>query len=298
MRVTSIELYSDRFEENLRFSLRKQNSFEKYMVRHIVGLDAEELIPRFYGFSKQAPMPASASRDKFYDFTMKPRQVSMRVILNPNFKNNESYSDVRDELYKMISATRTGQVIMYFHAEATAVAQLEGSITKFEAGYFNALPEVQITINCENPFLRGVIPVIYDLNDDSYPDPIVIDDYIHVPDSLSTAPHGVKIIGVYNTTENSFSLRDHESPGEYEWQFIASGFSAVADDEIVISSIAGEKNVLLVSGATTTYLLDKITSVSMWPMIFPGENRIWCQEVAEGTLDITRVEYYPLYWGV
>ena len=296
MRVTSIELYSDRFEENLKFSLRKQSSFEKYMIRHIVGLDAEELIPRFYGFSK---LPSGVDpRDKFYDFTMKPRQVSMRVVLNPNFKNNESYSDVRDELYKMVSATRSGQVIMYFHAEATAVAQLEGLITKFEAGYFNALPEVQITINCENPFFRGVAPVIYDLNDDSYPDPIIIDDYIHVPDSLSTAPHGVKIMGVYNTTENSLRLRDHEDAGEYEWEFIASGFSADADDVIVISSIAGEKNLLLASGPTTTYLLDKITSVSMWPIIFPGANKIWCQEVAAGTLDITRVEYYPLYWGV
>jgi hypothetical protein len=162
MRVTSIDLYDDRFEENLRFSLQHASPFDKYMIRQIVGLDAEDLVPRFYGFGRQ-PSRGNRPRKKFFDFSMKPREVAMRVVLNPNFKNNESYSDIRDELYKMVSSTRTGEIIIYFNAGATAVAQLRGFVTKFEAGYFNALPEAQITVRCDDPMLTGVAPIIYDV---------------------------------------------------------------------------------------------------------------------------------------
>lgn len=294
MRVTSIDLYDDRFEENLRFSLQHASPYDKYMIRQIVGLDAEELIPRFYGFGRQFSPPP---RKKFFDFTMPPREVAMRVVLNPNFTNNETYSDVRDELYKMISSTMTGGIIIYFNAGATAVAQLQGFITKFEAGYFNPLPEVQITIRCDDPIFTGVAPVIYDLFDDQYPDPIVVDGFLQVPDSLSTAPHGFAFNGAYTATPSGhFRIHDTEVRADCEWEFDFSVADFVAGDAIYFSSVSGKKTLTGTPAGSPTGLVDRVTTLSTWPIIFPGQNAMFFEHNA--SFEIQHVEYYPSYWGV
>jgi hypothetical protein len=300
MRVTSIDLYSDRFEENLRFSLQHASPFDKYMIRQIVGLDAEELIPKFSGFGRQFTKP----RKKFFDFTMPPREVAMRVALNPNFANNESYSDVRDELYKMVSATLTGEVIIYFNAGATAVAQLNGFITKFENAYFNALPETQITIRCEDPMMRGVAPIIYDVDDDAYPDPIIVDGFLQAPDTLSTAPHGFAFNGIYTAAgsgsvegSSQFRLRDTAVRADCEWEFVFSGGTGfLTGDTLSFSSEIGEKELSGVLAGTPLSLVDRITTLSTWPTLFPGQNSIFFGH--HDVFQIKHVEYYPAYWGV
>ena len=94
MRVTSIGLYTDDVEV-ATFALRKESAKSRYMVRQIIGLDADEITPKFYGFGLNG-------QSKFYNFGMKPRELIIRVILNPTFALNEEYTDVRDELYKAI----------------------------------------------------------------------------------------------------------------------------------------------------------------------------------------------------
>lgn len=301
MKVTSIDLYSDRFEENLRFSLQHTSPFDKYMIRQIVGLDAEELVPKFYSFGRY-----HAKEKKFFEFTMKPRDVAMRVILNPNFKNNESYSDIRDELYKMISATRTGELILYFNSGATTVAQLKGFVTKFEAGYFQALPEAQITIRCEEPLFKGVASVIYDIDDSEYPDPIIVDGSLQVPDSLSTAPHGFSLTAVYNASSlghSLFSVRDEKIVGDMTWEFRVS-VAFAAGDVLHLSSVEGEKTLYVDRAVDSSreYLLDRInstlTGAGVWPIVFPGQNSFYIEHLDDGIMDINHVEYYPTYWGV
>lgn len=309
MRVTSIDVYSDRLEEPLKFSLNQTDPSNKYQIRTILGLDAEELIPRFYGFGKQESevphgLVAEPYHKKFFEFSMKPREVVMRVILNANFLNNESYSDLRDELYRAISSTRTGKVTLQFNSGATAVAQLEGFINKFEAGYFNALPEVQMTVRCDDPLFRGVLPIIYDMTDARYPDPIMVDSFLQLPDSLGTAPHGFKFEGVYSgysLSLGAFSLRDTPDAADSEWTFDVD-YEFSPGDKLIFSSVNLHKTLYVEHGppdeGLTVFLLDKITSVSTWPIMFPGSNEIYCNHHDHGIFAFTNVEYYPTYWGV
>ena len=60
MSITSINLLSNDIEA-LRFDLRATTALSRYIVRNIVGLDADEIIPRFYGFSKDGTK-------RFYEF--------------------------------------------------------------------------------------------------------------------------------------------------------------------------------------------------------------------------------------
>ena len=122
-------------------------------------MDAEEIVPRFYGFGLTTTSPLN-TKPRFYDFGMKPRNVVIRVVLNPRYKLDETYADIRDELYRNISSNRTGLIVLHFYYGATTVARLTGFITKFEVSHFTQLPEAQITIRCDDPMFRAINSVM------------------------------------------------------------------------------------------------------------------------------------------
>ncbi len=141
MNITSLSLFSNETEA-IQFDLRNVASKSPYMVRQIVGLDADELITKFYGSSR-------TTNKRFHDFSLKPRDIVMRIVLTPRFHLDEDYSYVRDALYRAISATRTGEVQLQFHSGASTVAQIYGFVSKFEVAYFSQTPELQLTIRCK-----------------------------------------------------------------------------------------------------------------------------------------------------
>lgn len=299
MKITGIDLYSESIDEKLSFNFTPRNQFEKYMIRGITGLDSDELVPRFYGFGLQT------GPNRYYDVGMKPREIAIRLALNPNYLNLESTSDLRDDLLRMISATRTGEISLRFNSGASAVAKLDGFIIKFESAYFEALPEVQLTIRCDDPILKSVEPVIYDGDLAEYPDiPLVqaltYTGSLTIPDKLSTAPHGFLIKGIFDhSTTGHFKIRDADAEADADWQFdIDYAFSV--DDELVICSIANQK-ALYVNTPTQLYLMDLLSADSVWPVMFPGANTFYFDKYVSGghaAFVVKRIEFYTSYWAV
>lgn len=288
MRLTSIEMYSANFDNTIEFNLKGSGHKGRYSIRTIAGLDAEEIIPKFYGNSLNAD-------SKFYDYSMKPRDIVMRLILNPRFRLNESYSDVRDELYKLISSNRSGLVTLYFKSGTTVIASTVGAIIKFESVYFEKLPEVQLTIRCPDPMFRGVTPVVF--TDAALPTA----NPIEIADSLSTAPHGFTMqFSVTSSLDDSsgpeyaaISIQDLSSSPN--WKFQLSG-SYSSGDVIYLSSEYSNKYIYKINGGVTTELADKIKPGSIWPVIFPGLNSFHIPQIA--SIDLDDLRYYPSYWGV
>lgn len=283
MRVTSVEMYSSAFEEAVTISLLDSEPDAEYQARTILGLDADELIPRFYGWSL-------SGASKYYDFTLKPRDIVMRIVLNPRFVLGESYSDVRDNLYRIISSNRAGLVVLHFKSGATLVSRILGSIIKFEAIHFTNLPEVQLTIRCNDPMFKGINPVLFEAADLADINPI------RIPDSLSTAPHGFTMQVTFNADVASFTIQD--VPTTPEWQFVITpdgGFDT--GDVLNFSSEQSNKYLYYVrGGSTVVHLADKIQSGSIWPILFPGQNEFHFVNLASVTLN--EVKYYASYWGV
>src|SRR6478736_1977443 len=180
MRVTNITLNANE-EEVAEFAFRNPKSTGTYVAKAIVGLDADEIVPKFYGFSLDGSQ-------RFFDRSQKKRDVVMRIALNPRRVINETYSDLREEIYKAVASNRTGEVELHFYSGATLVAYLSGYLTKIEVPHTTKTPEMQITIHCDQPFLRAVNPVRLEANHISATNPVVI------ADSLSTAPHGFKFV--------------------------------------------------------------------------------------------------------
>ena len=73
MRVTGIEFISDDVEI-MTVSLRMPQYDDKYLAKAIVGLDAAEILPKFYGFGL-------ANKERFYEYNLPPREIVVRVCL-------------------------------------------------------------------------------------------------------------------------------------------------------------------------------------------------------------------------
>ncbi|MET0786291.1 MAG: hypothetical protein ABWY25_06255 [Paenisporosarcina sp.] len=285
MRVTNVSLYtgvSPTGTEVLTFSLNKYDPDSVYMARNMIGLDGEELIPRFYGFGLQ-------TKNKFYDFAMKPRDIVMRVVLNPRFHLDESYSDVRDDLYRAISAVRTGVVALHFNSGGTTVARIFGFITKFEVPHFSPLPEVQLTIRCNDPMFRAINSVLYDPTELPTVNPIII------ADGLSTAPHGFFMQVTFKAAAPSFTIQD--VPTNPDWTFKVTPVGGFLTGDILnFSSDYANKYLYITRGAATIYLVDKIQPDSVWPIIFPGATKFHFVDIA--SFNWNKLEFYAAYWGV
>jgi hypothetical protein len=91
MRVTSVSILSEEVEA-IRFDLRSTTAKSQYIISNIAGLDADEIIPKFYGFSKDGTK-------RFYDFKLRQRELVLRIVMNPNYRLGETNSDIRDNVY-------------------------------------------------------------------------------------------------------------------------------------------------------------------------------------------------------
>lgn len=119
------------------------------------------------------------------------------------------------------------------------------------------------------------------------------DTRITIRDDKSTAPHGMYFILKVLVEADSLLLTD---PDDDSWGFeitMPDGF--LVDDVILGSSDYNNKYLYLNRDDELISIVDGIIPGSVWPMIFPGENKFeWSPEAVKWS----QVSYYPTYWGV
>jgi hypothetical protein len=281
MRVTSVSILSEEVEA-IRFDLRSTTAKSQYIIRNIAGLDADEIIPKFYGFSKDGTK-------RFYDFKLRQRELVLRIVMNPNYRLGETNSDIRDNVYRAISATRSGLLDLDFHSGGSTVARISGHITKFEAAYFSNEPELQITIQCNDPVFRGITPVILGPSDIPDANPIII------ADDISTAPHGFSMKVSITGTLADFTIQDKAADPEWDFKIIPAT-SFLSGDDLYFSSEFNDRYLYMIRSGVTTHLLDRIEPTSVWPTIFPGGSQFHFSDIA--SFDWDNIEFHAAYWGV
>jgi len=278
MKITNIDLCDSNDKVVANLSFRDPSSSNPYIAKTIIGLDADEIISRFYGVSK-------VSNSKYYKLTLEKREIVLRIVLNPDF-SMQSYSDLRDEIYKFISSSRTGKIRLNFNEGTSPVAYVSGFVTKLEAPHFTEMPEIQITMICEDPMLRGVKKVVA-INSPT------VKSSLKVTDPFSTAPHGFKFNVKFTAASPTFVLKDSATP---EWSFTVTPLAGfVINDELYFSSEYSNKYLYMIKAGAKIHLADKIQSDSIWPILFPGDNIF---KTADELFTWNYLEYYPAYWGV
>lgn len=279
MIVTAIRLFSNDAQLT-ELSLDRASLSHSYILRDAKGLDADDITPRFYALnSSVTPKP------RYYNQTLKPREVVLKIMLNPQLGSGQTYSSLRDALYKAISPFRTSLIELRFMNGASVQAVLSGFITKMETVTFSQTPEVTITIRCDQPMLRSQTPVSISTGALSKSAPTITD-------SISTAPHGFVLNVQMTGFGTSFNMsgtalgKEWSLSMSYTWQNL---------DQLWISSEDGNKYIYVVRSGVTTHLMDRLTVGSVWPIIFPGANPI---TISPTTYNYVTWTYYNTFWGV
>lgn len=278
MKLTSIEIVPSNSLEKALLSFRDPGSVNPYNVKSIVGLDADAITPRYYKGSGDSSL---------YELSLENRDIIFKIGLNPNFTENKTYSDLRDDLYRMISSSRTGKVLIQFNNVDETVAQIQGFVSKFEAGLFEVAQEVQITISCDEPMLKSPVQDAVDLEIGPQ-----IKKFVFI-DEKSTAPHGFYLqIKPLNPLSSLLIFDEYDDSWSFE-TIPAGGF--LDGDIINLSSEYNNKNLSITRGSATFPIADSITPGSVWPIIFPGHNNF---DTDTDQFEWIKLWYYPTYWGV
>ncbi len=280
MRVTNVDIFASNNVVNL--SYRDPTSQNPYIVKSIIGLDADEIIPKFYGVS-------DISNEKYYDLSLSKRDVIIQIGLNPNFSLGKSYSELRDDLYRLISSSRTGSIQLQFNNGDITVAAISGFVTKFEAPNFTKTPEVQLTINCSDPMLKALNEINVDVTS-------LNPEFTTVIDDESTSPHGFRFGVIFSDTIIDFSIQDALIPSwAFEINLTGSPLTQfINGDELHFSSENNNRYLFLIRGFDIIHLVDRIIPTSIWPIVFPGNNDFICSDYVKWDY----ITYYPTYWGV
>lgn len=289
MRVDSLSLHNDNEEELVRMDYRGGNR-SRYRVKAAFGLDVEELIPNFRGFG------AGNTKKKYrVMLPAKKREISLRLVLQPQYAQHEEVSDLRDHIYRTISSSRSGDVELRFNYGAQAQAGTWGYITKCEVAHFSETPELQLTMECDDFMLRGVSR--FELSDAA--GDFSSTQFINIQDPMSTGPHGFYLRAAFTASHDEFKLTE---PGE-DWFFhIDNGNPGAQEllfepgDKIVLSNEYGEKTAQRLQGGAVLDIFDKIQPNSQWPMLLPGANRM--KIIQRTDLVIEELSFFPAYWGV
>lgn len=281
MKINSLDIFSDN-TQLFRLALKNVPSTDKYLLKAQSGLDADEITRRFTGFSV-------TSGTRYFDVRQVKRSVALRMQLNPNYRIGESYSDIRDHLYRAIALSRTGILDLYFRSGGAIVAKLSGFITKFEVPLSSEIPEVLITLRCVEPLLRGINPVILTPGDLGDSGPFIIGD------NVSTAPHGMSFAVEFTEAWTAFTMQDKLSFAEWRFQVIPDGGFLTGDILHVVSE-ANKTDVYIDRSETIIPLMDKITPGGMFPLMFPTNNYIHILDF--NRMNWVHFTYYHAFWGV
>jgi len=97
LQVDNVDLMSKNGLRAMNFGFRDPGNYLPYQVRSITGLDADEIINQFVG---------NPSNDDFgfHIPRLAKREVTMLLGLNPDWKTGATFSDLRDDLYKLIGS--------------------------------------------------------------------------------------------------------------------------------------------------------------------------------------------------
>lgn len=279
MRVQRIGLYSNDNEVAM-FDTDRPNHRNPYILRAVDGLDAEQITPKFYG-------QGLVTNANFTTLALEPREVVMRIGLRPNWRVGGTPADLRGNLQRAIASSRTGLVQLRFYDDEVVAGVLEGFITKFNAPSSTKDSDVFITVKCPNPLIRSM-NVTSQMVDD-----IEMDEIIVVNDPISTAPHGLYLKFTYTDVASVFEMSEPEDFPD--WSFDVT-YSFIAGDELYISSDENNKYVYRVRSGVALHLADAIGLGSVWPIMFPGENRYSINDV--GGLILNEWYWYETHWGV
>lgn len=312
MNVTHIQICSRNAEggivDHATFPILKPQRTSPYFLKNMSGLGPGEILKTY--------------NDGWHYYRLRPKErvVMFLIKMNPSFSGGDSIGDLRDKVYKMISyntiATdynRDNLLEIRFLSgndglPGQYIASLFGTVTRAESNMFSDEPDLELTLDCPDPFLRKTTrrnmatDISLSVTSESHiviNNPVFLGSRMKYNDKYSTAPHGFKMKIYCNQSPTiavdapkQLIIWDARAPDKYRF---AMAYDFLPGDVVVISTEENDRYVRIerfLWGQWT--LINNIYWGSIWPFIWPGENTI---ETNKG-FQIFEASHADSYWGV
>ena len=207
------------------------------------------------------------------------REPVLLIGLNPDFTVGQTVSDLRVNLYGMLTPGYVDRIKLDIMDEDAVLASTTGYLKKFEIVPFSKDPEVQLTIACLDQYL--IAP------DELYLTP---DKLAPTIDNIGTAPAGFYMEAIFTAPQTEWALFD---PNGYTEMRIV--YSFLTGDKLIIDTRPGRRGIWVDRGGVKTNIIWALTVQSVWYMLHGGENIF---NTTSQTFDWGDVFFLPQYWGV
>lgn len=217
-----------------------------------------------------------------------PRTVVFTLLINPNYKKNESTSGLRRFLYKtfMDPFVEGDSVGFVLHDDELPDRVFNGYTEKFEGDIFSDDTTVQITLRCPNPYLRDYSQTVIDMMGPSSP-------FVYSGSAEAGLIMSSEIM--VNSDTLTFDLNGKTMILKYPF---------VVGDVVVANTIRGNRSIRLtreVAGvSTTTDILYSLQTGSYWLEIHSENNIISAYGASSGSAvaNLTEIRYHAQHWGI
>lgn len=277
MKVTQLKLRSKAV--NLSFKFQGLTLDDPYILKNIDGLGPPDV---------NTSLSRSVDETAVYQGGVaESRELVIRLALNPNYKLDQSVSDLRVALYGLLSIDDATTKAIYIgltvmNGITPTVYDTEGFVKKIEVVPFNKDPEVQITIGCTSPYFNAGSRVTVDVGELVYPNP----EFVYT----SSAPTNVHMELVFNRAITyPFDIVSYYDEADLK---VYGPF--VYLDKLIVDSIPGNRGVWLERSGVRTSILQNVTNLQ-WFKVYKGVNKF---SAYAADLTFTSIYYYPRSWGV
>lgn len=254
-----------------------------YVLKEVLGLGPPAMVPVVIGFDTTG-IP-------IIDTAPQKRNLAFKLGLSPQI--GQSYSDLRDNFYRMIGRT----VFVKLINDSIVIAQITGYIKNVDPVHFSNKPELVVVIECEDSLFSApsyiTIPIASITG--------LTNPVINYPDG--TAPAGIELtFQNLSSSQTGFSISNHS---EF-WHFGSGDVNNLFQitypidngDTVSIVTHPKSRSVTMYDSSAAAWIdiAGYLNAGAVWPMLYPGVNQFAWSLSWVATWGVTR--YIPRYWGV
>lgn len=196
---------------------------------------------------------------QFHAARREPRNIIIKLGLDPDYTTTSVW-DLRKRLYSFFMPK--SELYVNFILDDLEVVII-GVVESLDTPQFTKEPKAIISIMCFDPDFRDPtsIPI----------DGFTVDDSTDtIYNYEGTVETGVQLRLFVDRALTEFTVYNTPSAGSGNYMDFAGDFEA--GDEIVISTVTGDKYVNLIRAFTQTSILYALSPQSKWVEFLPGEN--------------------------
>lgn len=212
------------------------------------------------------------------------RQIIARVGLNPNYETGRSISDLRYDLYGLLSpgVDPTDQSIFFKLMKQNVVqVQTQGYVKRIEIVPFDKKPQVQLTMDCLGPYLTK--PDITSLT-------YIPEDTSWSITNVGRAPTGIEFSITFTQAVTAFSI------GIASGGAMAFSGDFQVGDQLIVDTNEATRFVGQMRDSAYVAYLELLDPDSDWLTLYGGVHIVQTSDPAEFEWDYFR--YYTRFWGI